>query len=182
MGEYLDTCIAPFAEVITKNNYCYQHLEYSGCASISIGSTDILNIFLKNYGGLFSKGFYQDDINERQLILPMTSTMIVRCLHDPEKLQVNATREEVLREKAAKEKIDKDDVEKLVQLNNSNAMNSEEIRHYIEDFRPYMKNVFDVWINSFMKNINLTSVGIAIGHANVKRMIGEFTNLSIWIN
>ena len=27
-----------------------------------------------------------------------------------------------------------------------------------------------------------TSVGIAIGHANIKRLVGEFANLSIWIN
>jgi hypothetical protein len=27
-----------------------------------------------------------------------------------------------------------------------------------------------------------SSVGIAIGHANIKRLVGEFANLSIWIN
>jgi len=33
-----------------------------------------------------------------------------------------------------------------------------------------------------MKKFTLTSLGIAIGHANIKRLIGEFANLSIWIN
>lgn len=182
LGEYLDIYIAPFAEVISKNNSCFQHLEYSGCGSISIGSDDLAGILLKKYGGLFSKGFFQDDINNQNLVLPMASSLIVRCLHDPGKLQINAIREDVLREEATKENMDKDDVEKLVQLNNSFAMNRDEVRHYIEDFRPYMKNIFDVWINSFMKNMKLTSVGIAIGHANAKKMIGEFTDLSIWIN
>jgi hypothetical protein len=28
----------------------------------------------------------------------------------------------------------------------------------------------------------LTSVGISIGHANIKRLVGEFAKLSIWIN
>jgi hypothetical protein len=45
-----------------------------------------------------------------------------------------------------------------------------------------MENVFDTWSDSQMKNFTLTSVGIAIGHANIKRLVGEFANLSIWIN
>ena len=48
--------------------------------------------------------------------------------------------------------------------------------------RPYMASMIDVWENSLMKNFTLTSVGIAIGHANVKKNLGEFTDLSIWIN
>ena len=45
-----------------------------------------------------------------------------------------------------------------------------------------MAQVFDVWEGSFMQNLSLTSVGVAIAHANIKRHIGEFTDLSIWIN
>jgi hypothetical protein len=48
--------------------------------------------------------------------------------------------------------------------------------------RPYMASVFEIWSNSSMKSFTLTSVGIAIGHANVKRLVGEFANLSLWIN
>ena len=48
--------------------------------------------------------------------------------------------------------------------------------------RPYMSGVFETWSESAMKNLTLTSVGIAIGHANIKRLVGEFSNLSIWIN
>ncbi len=50
------------------------------------------------------------------------------------------------------------------------------------EIKPYMENVFDVWNNSLLKNMSLTSVGITIGHANIKRFVGEFSNLSIWIN
>jgi hypothetical protein len=45
-----------------------------------------------------------------------------------------------------------------------------------------MSGLFETWSGSLMKNFTLTSVGIAIGHANIKRLIGEFANLSIWIN
>jgi hypothetical protein len=45
-----------------------------------------------------------------------------------------------------------------------------------------MSDCFEIWFASPMKNLTLTSVGIAIGHANIKRFAGEFANLSIWIN
>ena len=61
-------------------------------------------------------------------------------------------------------------------------MSDEEIRTKCLEIRPYMENIFDIWKNSEMCRFNLTSVGIAIGHANIKRITGYFTDLSIWIN
>jgi len=61
-------------------------------------------------------------------------------------------------------------------------MNPEELKTFLIGFRTYMAQVFDVWEGSFMQNLSLTSVGVAIAHANIKRHIGEFTDLSIWIN
>ncbi|WP_376778330.1 LPO_1073/Vpar_1526 family protein [Stutzerimonas nitrititolerans] len=45
-----------------------------------------------------------------------------------------------------------------------------------------MESVFDTWSDSPMKSFTMTSVGMAIGHANIKRLVGEFASLSIWIN
>jgi hypothetical protein len=45
-----------------------------------------------------------------------------------------------------------------------------------------MDRVSEIWSGSSMKNFTLTSVGISIGHANIKKNLGEFTDLSIWIN
>jgi len=61
-------------------------------------------------------------------------------------------------------------------------MNGDEIREKCIEIRPYMAGLFQVWSESAMKHFTLTSVGIAIGHANIKRLVGEFSNLSIWIN
>jgi len=61
-------------------------------------------------------------------------------------------------------------------------MSNEEIQEYIIQTRGYMRHVFEVWKVSNMNRFTLTSVGIAIGHANIKKSLGEFTNLSIWIN
>ena len=47
MKEYIEQHIAPFIADLTTKNSCYQHLEYAGCASISLGSAQIENIFLE---------------------------------------------------------------------------------------------------------------------------------------
>ena len=78
--------------------------------------------------------------------------------------------------------IPEEDKSKITALFKMNKMNENEIKDKIIELSPQMSNVFDVWENSPLKSFSLTSVGIAIGHANIKRLIGEFSDLSIWIN
>ncbi len=61
-------------------------------------------------------------------------------------------------------------------------MTDAEIRDKCIEIRPYMRDLFTSWEKSPMQSFTLTSVGIAIAHANIKRLVGEFANLSIWIN
>jgi hypothetical protein len=39
----------------------------------------------------------------------------------------------------------------------------------------------DVWTNTPLKGFKLTSLGIAIGHANARRVVGFDAPLDIWI-
>jgi hypothetical protein len=45
-----------------------------------------------------------------------------------------------------------------------------------------MTQLYDRWQNSGMANFTLTSVGIAIAHANLRRRTGMSADLGIWIN
>lgn len=181
-GEYLDRHVAPFAGLLSKNNSCYWHLSYAGCGSISIGSVNIIKVLKERYPGLFSKGFTEKDLQNNNIILPIESILFIMCLHDHSKLQINALNNQIVRDQAAKLNLDPGEIDKLIGVNNSFLMSDAEIKDYIEQLRPYMKSIFDVWDNSYIKNVDLTIVGIAIGHANIKRLVGEFTDLSIWIN
>ena len=75
-----------------------------------------------------------------------------------------------------------DDRSKITALFDLGKMNDNEIKDKCIAIRPYLADLFDIWSESAMKNFTLTSVGIAIGHANIKRLVGEFADLSIWIN
>jgi hypothetical protein len=104
------------------------------------------------------------------------------CLNDASKIQVRANSKELLDKAFEANAITPDDRSKIAALFDVGKMNDVEIKDTCIKIKPYMSGLFDIWSESAMKNFSLTSVGIAIGHANIKRLVGEFANLSIWIN
>ena len=164
-GKYLDIEILPFASKLSKNNSCYQHLVYTGCGSISIGEIKLETVLSSTYTGIFYKGFDSDEIIKNAISIGNDPRIFGKCLNDNSKLQI----------------LD-EDKQKIMSLYQQYKMNEQEIKLKCISLRNYMSNIFDVWDNSSMKNTTLTSVGITIGHGNLKRLIGEFADLSIWIN
>jgi hypothetical protein len=180
--EYLDELVAPLALLISPKNPCYQHLEYSGCGTVGIGSASLTEIFRRRYGGLFSKGFEKSQLAARQILIPESHDIFTQCLNENGRLQVNAMDENTIRSECARMGISGDDALKLAVLHKETLMTPDEVRQAVITWREYMKGIFDVWEKSSMTRFTLTSVGIAIGHANIKKNIGEFADLSIWIN
>ena len=78
--------------------------------------------------------------------------------------------------------VSSEDRSKILALFDLGKMSEPEIKEKLIAIRPYMAEVFEIWTNSPMQTFTLTSVGMAIGHANIKRLIGEFASLAIWIN
>lgn len=179
---YLARYVSPFASAIDKKDACYQHLEYSGCGTVGIGSVSLMEVFRRNYAGLFSRGFSEHEFQAKQIAIPFNHPLLTACLHDNAKKQINAMNEDVIKKKAERQGVVGDDVQKLINLQNEFLMAHDDIKQFIVARQRYMQRVFDIWDESNMKHFALTSVGIAIGHANIKKNLGEFTDLSIWIN
>lgn len=182
LGQYLDKHVAPFVPKLVKNMASYQHLEFSGCGSIGLGQKKLEAILCTVYQGLFLKGFYRKEIADRQVSIGMDQRFFIPCLNDLSKIQVRANSKELLDKAMEENKIPDDDRPKIQALFDLGKMSESEIKNKCIEIRPYMSELFDVWSDSAMKNFTLTSVGIAIGHANIKRLVGEFADLSIWIN
>lgn len=181
-GQYLDMRCAPFAESIPKNQASYQHLQFSGCGAVSMASVYLEEILGESYQGLFLKGFDPEEITKREVSIGADQNFFVPCLNDPEKLQVRAISKEILERNMEQLNVPEEDHPKILALFDLGKMSEEEIKEKCIEIRPYMAQVFDAWSSSNLSNFTLTSVGIAIGHANIKRFVGEFANLSIWIN
>jgi hypothetical protein len=180
--EYLDRFVSPFAHLLSSKAPCYQHLEYSGCGTVGLGTVALAEVLRKNYGGLFSKGFETAQLTAKQLSIPDSHPLLTTCLNDISRRQVGALNEEVIQSEGVRLALFADDIPKLISLHKETMMNHAEVEECVVRARAYMRSVFDVWKSSGMSHFTLTSVGIAIGHANVKKNVGEFTDLSIWIN
>lgn len=179
---FFDKYVLPFADKLTKSNSCYQHLEFSGCGSVSMGSIMLVAILKTNYQGLFLNGFDADEVTKREISIGQDQRFFIPCLNNPSKIQVNALNKDSLEKSLDTNSIEQEDKTKIIALFNEGLMSDEEVIKKCVSIRPYMEHVFSTWASSSMANFTLTSVGIAIGHANIKRLTGEFANLSIWIN
>lgn len=184
LGEHFDRNVLPFSSKLVKNAACFQHLQFTGCGSIaSMGSNVTLeDIMNHTYGGLFFNGFDQDEIQKRGISIGSDINFFVPCLNNPLKTQVRAINLEQLNESLSQHKVSEEDKEKIRALFNDWRMNHNEIREKCISIRPYMNSVFEFWAAPPANSFTLTSVGMAIGHANIKRLVGEFASLSIWIN
>ena len=148
------------------------------CA-LSISLEHCLN---ETYAGLFCKGFDRIEVENRGISIGLDPRFFVTCLNDPSKIQINALNQSTLDKGFDDLAISSDDRAKINALFIMARMNDEEVKKKCVELRPLMSELFDVWSDSAMKSFSLTSVGIAIGHANVQRLVGPFANLSIWIN
>jgi len=181
-GEYLDKHLQPFTSKLTRSQSCYQHLVFTGCGSIGIASANLEAILGDVYQGQFLKGFDQTEIANRAISVGLDPRFFLPCLNDSSKWQVKANNKELLEKLLDREAVALEDRSKIVDLFNVGKMSEPEIKEKLIAIRPYMADVIETWSNSPMQTFTLTSVGMAIGHANIKRLIGEFASLSIWIN
>lgn len=182
LGTFLDKHVEPFVDKLVKNDASYQHLQFSGCGSIGLGSIALEDILSKIYQGLFVKGFDPTDVEVQQISIGRDERVFMPCLNDPAKFQVRANSHETLDKLLDSLNVPAEDRTRIKALFDQNKMSHEEVKNKIIEIRPFMIDVFKTWSESPMKNFTLTSVGIAIGHANIKRLVGEFADLSIWIN
>lgn len=181
LGEFLDKYISPFIDTLSKKEISYQHLQFLGCGSLSELSSKKTNISTE-YQGLFLKGFERQEITDRVISTFDDDKIFTTCMNDNNKIQINALNTKALEANMIMLNITPEDYEKIRVLFEENKMDNEELMSKCIEIRPYMERVFDIWTDSNMQLFTLTSVGITIAHANIKRLVGGFSNLAIWIN
>ena len=181
-GQYLDAHVSPFVKDLAINSSSYQHLEFTGCGSVQMGQRTLEELLLVHYQAFFSKGFELSEFLSKEISGECFQLFIMNCFDDPTRFQVRAMNKKVLEELFAFHRTTQQDREKILSLFESGRMGHHEVRQKCVSIRPYMETVFDCWSNSEMKSFKLTSVGTAIGHANIQRLVGPFAELSVWIN
>lgn len=182
LGEYLDRFALPFATKAAKHAAAYQHLAFTRCGNVEFGSLELENIIASTYQGLFLTGFDESELDNHALSEGRDERFFTSCLNDPKKLQVRAINKDALTQHLTNESISSDNQERIIALFDTGKMSPEEVKNKTISIRPFMADVFSMWNSSPMCSFMLTSVGMAIGHANIKRLAGEFADLKSWIN
>jgi hypothetical protein len=177
-----------------SNNSNFQHLAYAGCVTISIGSISIENILQKRFPWIYSKGFKMDEFIQCLKGLSedkkneLKTQLLMNCLNEDGKFQFNALTEEDLFEQINIYLSDDEHIDiktTLVDLFKNSQMASDEVIRVLFKFEenvPFIKNLITLWNGTKICNSTLTSVGIAIAHANMSRISNINSDLDIWLN
>lgn len=182
---YLRKYVLPFIKSVTSNPTCYRHFEYVGCAFIRESYRSIEDVFYFYYPGLFSAGFkkerFQNNV-DKDLKKYIDNDLLIPCYHDSSLFQINAINNKDIIRKCENLDLDSSTIFKIKRIQKEHLMGNENIQKAILKIDENFSNLFSLWDKSFIKYLELTSVGVAIGIANIERKIGESLDFSIWIN
>lgn len=79
-------------------------------------------------------------------------------------------------------KVDEKICERLMSIYESNTQSEGEIKKKILEETSVGKELIELWENSDLSHLSLTSVGIVIGASYFEQTIGEKININYWIN
>ena len=179
---YLAKYVIPFSGGIRKEVSRYQHLEFVSCGTVGVSSISIEQVIRTNYMGLFSKGFTIEEFESRVGKDEKYKRYLMRSLHDFSKYQIKFNNKEVMEETGKSDGLTREEINKLIGFFEETTMPENEVKDYLIQKYPPIEGVFKSWEESSIKNMTLTSVGLAIGHANLTRKTKETFDLNIWIN
>lgn len=174
----LRECVNRYKDGVLTKMAGLQHLQYTGCGSIAAVESQLGELFLKVYTGFFFAGF--DD----QVLFGLNGVyvghpIIIGCINDSTKYQINALNDEVLEQQIAKYSLE-GSAEGLRALYLRYRFDVGRVKDVVIENVPEMKVVFDAW-SKMMGYLTLTSVGMAIAHAHMTALEGPFADVSLWL-
>jgi hypothetical protein len=179
-NHHLDTRIKPFLD-FKDTNAEFQHIEYAGCGSNSIGIWDLIQIFRTTYSLLFNNLIERLDIEN--LNLPILIKEDVINLSQKENKYFFKVKNKQDLEKYLKEKsIDTELKNKLLNIYESHIRGAPEVKEEMIKKTHLGAKLIELCENRNIEHLNLTSVGIVIAAIHYEQTVGEKINIDIWIN
>lgn len=180
MFNHFDEALAPLLSNLRATPASLAYLSFAGCATETVMSASIPYIFLATYPALFNKGF--DETQRPKEGTEGFMQMIMPCLRDESRFQVNAIDNSVLEKQIKARGIGEAEAATLRKLFAENQLSEEEITNDLKSRRNYFEPLIAAWSEHNMSHFQLTAVGQAIGHASICRFNEKFGPLSVWIN
>lgn len=181
---YLAIHLAPFCDIAMNKHADYRYLQSVGIyGPLPSTSPELEKIFWHNSCGFFTTGFTLDEIPEEARSLDDDRSVIVPCIRNSEKLQVNAVSFDDIKnlQTANEVKFSATSAGSLDTAHLYGQMVDVEIRKDLIANLPIMALLFENWDNAALGSFDLTAIGTAIGHAYWRRVTGAPTPLDPWL-
>lgn len=179
---HFERFLKPFVELLPTSASSYQHLEFAGCGTIQVTSSNLLEILSSQYEGVFDKGVDATELSGASFYFNQNQQLTGSCPLDSGKIRVRAQNKVHLDQLLAAGRVSQSDSQRLRSAFGRNRLNSDEAWAMSVEAMPFLRRLLELWGATALHNMTLTSVGIGLAHANIKRLTGEFGDLSIWIN
>jgi hypothetical protein len=169
--------LLPVCSGLHLTNSDLMYIQYTGCLSTSGNfSTSIGQAQQKFHPGIFTNGFPTEFIPENF----RDSDLIMPCFRDPEKLQVAVINEQLLPE----DTLSPENRKELIRLMKIGLMGPAQIEAEIASIDPALSDLLHLWNSTDLKGSTLTTVGVTLGHANLRRTLGSdfAASLDTWVN
>ncbi|MGG1013447.1 LPO_1073/Vpar_1526 family protein [Bacillus spizizenii] len=184
LEENFNKFIKPFVPDESPTNSQTMHLDYCKCANFIPGNEDtVARVLKKSYSGLFQKGFH---LNEFVGIFPFTEEELIHkkiVMEDPctsSKYVFNTINFNSLPNKLNNH--DKILNLQLEQFYNNQLMDDEMVELILKEMLPtYFSHFIDVWNNSSLPNLILSSVGKVIALTNIKSKVTLNSEVEDWV-
>jgi hypothetical protein len=177
---YLKKNIKPFLD-FKNTNARFQHVEYAGCGSISDFPWGLYEAFRVQYSFYFSKTFETKLIEDLNLSFDIREKIRTKIENDG-KCRLMYANSGILKKDLQTAGVADAEIQKIETLYNNNISSAEEIKQQLAAKCEVGKQLVDVYENTQLKYLALTSVGIAIAASYYEQVTGEKINIDIWIN
>lgn len=178
----LNDRINPYIDDILKTKSSYSYLEAQRCANVGMMMTNFRELLVDNYTAFFMEGIAPEYVKAAYPSVDVNnSSLFIYALRDPKKIQPRALIKDVWDNIASHESISEADREGIWKLFSDKTMTQEVIISSLEPHVPRIKDAFSAWDETPVNSLQLTTVGLAIGHAYASTH-GLKAPLSTWIN
>ncbi|RVK16196.1 hypothetical protein CN138_37280 [Sinorhizobium meliloti] len=168
---------------VSRSESSYNYIAAQSCGSIQITRASLMDILTKSYGGVLSLGTDRERFAETlgDDFPKLYPDVVGPCLHDQSKLQAMAIDKSSL-ESFLKQRGLEGKTGQIWDLHSQSFMQEQQFIEKALPLYPEVRELFAVWNDTQMHRLTLTSVGQAIGFANLKRLCGVEADLGIWID
>jgi hypothetical protein len=183
---YFERCVKPFLKYASRELPSYQYLEAKQCAHMEVVTRNLYDMLRATYGGIFNNGFTVEDLRSH---LPAenknffdNSALLIPCLNDGTKLQFRALNGQELEDGLKNSVLPPAVITNMRGLFENRMWVDADFVPRLSSYMPEFAELDDLWKNTALKQMKLTSLGIAVAFCNVKRLIPDWNaTLDTWI-